>query len=165
MTFLTPSVFLPFVLSPIHLLCLSALLTGDRTLVDVVAHELSHSFFGNGVTSVVFSATVTSVLNYLHSHAHASHFWLNEGWTTYMERLLLQVIKSPAHRDFSFIIGAKSLKDSLKEFEDRPEYQSLVITFERGADPDDAFSTVPYEKGANLILHLGTVFAGFPLFP
>lgn len=82
-----------------------------------------------------------------------------------MERLLLQVVHSPAHRDFSFVIGANSLKDSLKEYEDRPEYQSLVITFERGADPDDAYSTVPYEKGANLILHLGTVFTGFPLFP
>ncbi|KIK04477.1 hypothetical protein K443DRAFT_675932 [Laccaria amethystina LaAM-08-1] len=123
------------------------LLTGDRTLVDVVAHELSHSFFGNGVT-----------------HAHASHFWLNEGWTTYMERLLLQVVYSPAHRDFSFVIGAKALKDSLKEYEDRPEYQSLVITFERGTDPDDAFSSVPYEKGANLILHLERTLGGLDVF-
>ena len=81
-----------------------------------------------------------------------------------MERLLLQVVYSPAHRDFSFVIGAKALQDSLKEFEDRPEYQSLVITFERGADPDDAFSTVPYEKGANLLLHLGTVFTHFCCF-
>ncbi|EDR02480.1 uncharacterized protein LACBIDRAFT_253885 [Laccaria bicolor S238N-H82] len=123
------------------------LLTGDRTLVDVVAHELSHSYFGNGVT-----------------HAHASHFWLNEGWTTYMERLLLQVVYSPAHRDFSFVIGANSLKDSLKEYEDRPEYQSLVITFERGADPDDAYSQVPYEKGANLILHLERTLGGLDVF-
>jgi leukotriene-A4 hydrolase len=28
----------------------AALLTGDRTLVDVVVHELTHSWFGNGVT-------------------------------------------------------------------------------------------------------------------
>lgn len=28
----------------------SALLAGDRTLVDVVVHELTHSWFGNGVT-------------------------------------------------------------------------------------------------------------------
>lgn len=27
-----------------------ALLAGDRTLVDVVVHELTHSWFGNGVT-------------------------------------------------------------------------------------------------------------------
>ena len=29
-----------------------ALLTGDRSLVDVVVHELTHSWFGNGVTYV-----------------------------------------------------------------------------------------------------------------
>ncbi|KAL5495770.1 LAP2_2 [Sanghuangporus weigelae] len=38
------------------------LLAGDRTLVDVVVHELTYSWFGNGVT-----------------HTNASHFWLNEG--------------------------------------------------------------------------------------
>jgi aminopeptidase N len=27
-----------------------ALLTGDRTLVDVVVHEATHSWFGNGIT-------------------------------------------------------------------------------------------------------------------
>jgi leukotriene-A4 hydrolase len=119
------------------------LLTGDRALVDVVVHELTHSFFGNGVT-----------------HAHASHFWLNEGWTTYMERLLLQVIYSPAERGFSFIIGAKALKDALKQYENQPKYQRLVIDFEPGEDPDDAYSSIPYEKGANLILHIERTLGG-----
>ena len=31
-----------------------ALLTGDRSLVDVVVHELTHSWFGNGVTYVIW---------------------------------------------------------------------------------------------------------------
>ncbi|KAF8890429.1 peptidase family M1-domain-containing protein [Infundibulicybe gibba] len=123
------------------------LLAGDRTLVDVVVHELTHSFFGNGVT-----------------HANASHFWLNEGWTTYMERLMLQVLHSPADRGFSYIIGAKSLKDALKEYEDQPKYQQLTIEFEVGEDPDNAFSTVPYEKGSNLILHLERTLGGLDVF-
>jgi leukotriene-A4 hydrolase len=90
-----------------------------------------------------------------HSHAYASHFWLNEGWTTYMERLLQQFLHSPAHRGFQFLIGAKALKDSLKGYANNPKYQRLVIHFEPGEDPDDAYSSIPYEKGANLILHLG----------
>jgi leukotriene-A4 hydrolase len=90
-----------------------------------------------------------------HSHAYASHFWLNEGWTTYMERLLQQFLHSPAHRGFQFLIGAKALKDSLREYANNPKYQRLVIHFEPGEDPDDAYSSIPYEKGANLILHLG----------
>ena len=36
-----------------------ALLTGDRALVDVVVHEVSHSWFGNGVTSVSDSLSNT----------------------------------------------------------------------------------------------------------
>ncbi|EGN92717.1 hypothetical protein SERLA73DRAFT_127308 [Serpula lacrymans var. lacrymans S7.3] len=123
------------------------LLAGDRSLVDVVLHELTHSYFGNGVT-----------------HADASHFWLNEGWTTYMERLLLQVLYSPAHRGLSYIIGAKSLYDDLKQYESRPKYQRLVIHFEPGENPDDAYSDVPYEKGANLILHLERTLGGLDVF-
>lgn len=76
------------------------------------------------------------------SHAHATHFWLNEGWTTYMERLLLQVIHSPADRGFSFLIGYKSLVDDLELYANQPKYQRLVIEFEKGEDPDDAYSKV-----------------------
>ncbi|KAG6849471.1 hypothetical protein H0H93_008198, partial [Arthromyces matolae] len=123
------------------------LLTGDRALVDVVVHELTHSWFGNGVT-----------------HSNASHFWLNEGWTTYIERVLQQTLYSPAHRDFSFIIGAKALKNALKEFEKEPKYQQLVIHFEAGEDPDSAYSSIPYEKGANLILHLERKLGGLEAF-
>jgi leukotriene-A4 hydrolase len=31
----------------------------------------------------------------------------------------------------------------------------LVISFEEGEDPDEAYSSVPYEKGANFLLYLG----------
>ncbi|KAF9261926.1 metalloprotease [Marasmius fiardii PR-910] len=131
-TFLTPTV-----------------ITGDRALVDVVAHEFTHSYFGNGVT-----------------HANASHFWLNEGWTTYIERVLAEKLNSPAHRDFSYMIGYKSLTDALKLFEGqgRTKYQRLVIPFEKGEDPDDAYSTVPYEKGANFLLHIERTLGGLDVF-
>lgn len=47
----------------------------DRENVDVIAHELAHSWSGNLV-----------------SNASWEHFWLNEGWTMYLER---RVCKSP----------------------------------------------------------------------
>ncbi|PPQ84726.1 hypothetical protein CVT25_013808 [Psilocybe cyanescens] len=131
--------------------CLSfltpTLLTGDRTLVDVVVHELTHSWFGNGVT-----------------HANPSHFWLNEGWTTYIERVLQQILHSHAERGFAYVIGSKALYDSLREYESRPKYQRLVISFEEGEDPDDAYSSIPYEKGANFILHLERTLGGLDVF-
>lgn len=89
------------------------------------------------------------------SNAHASHFWLNEGWTTYVERLLLELIHSPGHRGLSYVIGYKSLVDALELFRLTPRYQRLVIAFDVGEDPDAAYSRVPYDKGANLILLLG----------
>jgi leukotriene-A4 hydrolase len=82
-----------------------------------------------------------------------------------MERLLLQVLHSPADRGFSYIIGAKSLVDDLERYADVQRYQRLVIDFETGEDPDDAYSQVPYEKGANLILHLGRLSAATSLSP
>ncbi|KAI5991089.1 peptidase family M1-domain-containing protein [Pisolithus orientalis] len=123
------------------------LLTGDRTLVDVVVHEITHSWFGNGIT-----------------HANACHFWLNEGWTTYIERLLQQILRTPAHRDFSFLIGSKMLYDDLKLYESRPAYQRLEIAFEHGENPDDAYSSVPYEKGANFLLHIERTLGGLDVF-
>ncbi|GJE92025.1 peptidase family M1-domain-containing protein [Phanerochaete sordida] len=131
--------------------CLSfltpTLLAGDRSLVDVVVHELTHSWFGNGVT-----------------HAHATHFWLNEGWTTYMERLLLEKLHGPAERGFSYLMGAKALHDALKLYDAQPRYQRLVIDFTPGEDPDDAYSRVPYDKGANFLLHIERTLGGLDVF-
>ena len=42
--------------------------------MDVIAHELAHSWSGNLVTN-----------------ASWEHFWLNEGWTTYLERRVKKV--------------------------------------------------------------------------
>jgi len=77
---------------------------------------------------------------------------------------LQQVLHSPAHRGFSFVIGSKALNDALKEYADRPKYQRLIINFERGEDPDDAYSSIPYEKGANFILHLERTLGGLDIF-
>lgn len=110
-------------------------------------HELTHSWFGNGVT-----------------HAHASHFWLNEGWTTYVERVLLEIIHSPAHRGLSSVIGYKGLLDALAFFEDKPKYQKLVIDFDYGENPDSAYSRVPYDKGANFLLHIERTLGGLEVF-
>ncbi|TYZ68125.1 hypothetical protein PybrP1_011985 [[Pythium] brassicae (nom. inval.)] len=45
------------------------LLAGDRSLADVVAHEIAHSWTGNLVTNRSWR-----------------DFWLNEGWTMWLER-------------------------------------------------------------------------------
>jgi leukotriene A-4 hydrolase/aminopeptidase len=119
MTFLTPTV-----------------IAGDRSLVDVVAHELAHSWTGNLVTN-----------------ATAEHFWLNEGFTVWAERRILRAIRGEEAAALSWAIGQKDLDDSLARFADKPEL-TLLRTRLQGVDPDDAFSSIPYEKGARFVVAL-----------
>lgn len=128
-----------------------SLVCGDRSATDVLLHELCHSWSGN----------LTSCVNW-------ESFWLNEGWTVYLERLLLQKVhgeeEGPAHRGFSYIIGARGLKDALAGFSRTPRFQRLMPKYEEGEDPDDAFSTIPYDKGSNFLLHLERVVGGLDVF-
>lgn len=105
------------------------LLAGDRSLADVVAHEIAHSWTGNLVTN-----------------ASWDHFWLNEGWTTWLQRqIMVQVHGDPRFLDLDALGGWKSLQDTV-EHEMPAKYTSLVLDIGDG-DPDDAYSTVAYEKG------------------
>jgi hypothetical protein len=113
MTFLTPTV-----------------LAGDRSLVDVVAHELAHSWTGNLVTN-----------------ATMDHFWLNEGFTTWAERRILEALRGEEAAAVSWAIGRTALKESLARFgADSP--MTVLRTHLEGVDPDDVYSSVPYEKGS-----------------
>ncbi|KAM7193815.1 Peptidase family M1 domain containing protein [Rhypophila sp. PSN 637] len=123
--------------NPIFTFATPTIISGDRQNVDVIAHELSHSWSGNLVTSCSWE-----------------HFWLNEGWTTYLERRLVSAVHGDsAHFDFSAIIGWKALEESVDGFGKDHEFTKLLISH-KGIDPDDAFSTVPYEKGFHFIWSL-----------
>jgi leukotriene-A4 hydrolase len=88
------------------------------------------------------------------SNASWEHFWLNEGWTTYLERRLQAVIHGgDKYRDFSAIIGWKALSDSIESFGEDHEFTKLIPDL-KGKDPDDAFSSVPYEKGFAFLYYL-----------
>lgn len=124
--------------NPIFTFVTPTVISGDRENVDVIAHELSHSWSGNLV-----------------SNCSWEHFWLNEGWTTYLERRLQMAIHGddPAYRDFSAIIGWTALSDSIEHFGVDHEFTKLVVDL-KGKDPDDAFSTVPYEKGFTFLYYI-----------
>ncbi|KAL5364578.1 peptidase family M1-domain-containing protein [Aspergillus floccosus] len=122
--------------NPIFTFATPSIISKDRENVDVIAHELAHSWSGNLVTN-----------------ASWEHFWLNEGWTTYLERRILAAVHGEAYRHFSAIIGWKALSDSVDHFGHDHEFTKLITDL-KGKDPDDAFSSIPYEKGFNFLFHL-----------
>ncbi|SPN97360.1 related to leukotriene-A4 hydrolase long isoform [Cephalotrichum gorgonifer] len=123
--------------NPVYTFATPTLISGDRQNVDVIAHELAHSWSGNLVTSCSWE-----------------HFWLNEGWTIYLERRIGAALHGEPERDFSAIIGWKALEDSINQYGADHEYTKLIPNLQDGVDPDDAFSTVPYEKGFHFLYYL-----------
>lgn len=105
------------------------LLAGDRSLVNVLAHELAHSWTGNLVTN-----------------ANAEHFWLNEGFTVFAERRILEALEGADVAALHAAVGFQRLKKAFEQHAARPELTRLRTPL-AGIDPDDAFSAVPYEKG------------------
>jgi aminopeptidase N len=99
----------------------------------VVAHELAHSWTGNLV-----------------SNASAEHFWLNEGFTVYAERRILEAIWGREHSELHAAVGRQELERALADFAEQPELTRLRTQL-LGIDPDLAFSVVPYEKGYLLL--------------
>ncbi|KAI8604549.1 peptidase family M1-domain-containing protein [Dissophora ornata] len=123
-----------------------SLLAGDRSLVDVVAHEIAHSWMGNLVTT-----------------ENWEHFWLNEGFTVFVERKILGRMKGKEHSDFSAILGHKALQESVDLYGKEHPFTALRPCL-REEDPDDAFSRVPYEKGFNLLYYLEKHLGGAEVF-
>lgn len=120
----------------------TTLLAGDRSLANVIAHEISHSWTGNLVTNESWE-----------------EFWLNEGITTFIERRILSKLLGEKERHLQAIDGWNDLKNAVARFEDRPHLTALVPML-TGVHPDDAYSVIPYEKGHAFLFYLETLLGG-----
>jgi len=118
------------------------LLAGDRSLANVVAHEIAHSWFGNFVTSETWES-----------------FWMNEGFTVFLERKIVKALQGKAHQDLHAQIGLNDLEKSIDRFGADHPFTCLCPRLQ-GVDPDDAFSSVPYEKGFNFLTYLENLVGG-----
>ncbi|MYN07118.1 M1 family metallopeptidase [Pseudoduganella aquatica] len=115
MTFLTPT-----------------MIAGDRSLVDLIAHELAHSWSGNLVTN-----------------ASWKHWWLNEGFTTYVTTRIVESLYGAEVAQMGLQLEQEELYASLKDIP--PAKQALVTR-----DPDTGSATytdegLAYPKGAWLL--------------
>ncbi len=114
------------------------ILAGDKSLVSLVAHELAHSWSGNLVTNATWR-----------------DFWLNEGFTTYLERRIIEAVYGINRREMEATLGKRSLLEELTGTDERDQILHVDL---KGRDPDDGFTGVPYEKGALFLRHLEEKF-------
>jgi leukotriene-A4 hydrolase len=108
-------------------------IAGDRSLVSLVAHELAHSWSGNLVTNATWD-----------------DFWLNEGFTTYIENRIVEEIYGREVAEMESLLALRELKDLVADPKMKPDDTRLHLDL-AGRDPDEGTSDIAYEKGANLL--------------
>ena len=114
------------------------LLTGDKSLLSVVAHELAHSWAGNLV-----------------SNATWGDFWLNEGFSVYVERRIVEEVFGRRQADMEAVLGFQSLNKEMEALDERDWIMSVELA---GRNPDEGFTEVPYEKGTLFLRRLEQKF-------
>ncbi len=119
------------------------ILAGDKSLVSLVAHELAHSWSGNLVTNATWR-----------------DFWLNEGFTVYVENRIQEAVFGRERALMEATLEVQELEVELARL--KPADQVLHVDLS-GRDPDDGFTAVPYIKGMLFLLSLEAA-AGRPTF-
>ncbi len=107
------------------------IIAGDGSLVTLIAHELAHSWSGNLVTM-----------------ASWNDFWLNEGFTMYIENRIMEKIDGRETADMLALINFQDLHQTLNQLQknDRAEDTRLKLDLE-GRNPDEGMTDIAYDKG------------------
>ncbi|CAM3831633.1 M1 family metallopeptidase [Rheinheimera salexigens] len=111
---------------------------GDASLVNLIAHELAHSWSGNLVTNATWR-----------------DLWLNEGFTSYVENRIMEQVFGTERAVMEQVLSVQDLKAELKQL---PADDSILFVDLKGRDPDAAFSGVPYSKGQLFLMFLEQKF-------
>jgi leukotriene-A4 hydrolase len=106
-------------------------LAGDRSLVGLVAHELSHSWSGNLVTNAVWPDS-----------------WLNEGVTSYFENRIMEALYGPKRAAQEAALSWADMESALKELGATAPGTRLHDDSE---SEDGGASGIVYDKGATFL--------------
>ncbi len=109
------------------------IISGDRSLVSLIAHELAHSWSGNLVTNSTWG-----------------DFWLNEGFTMYAERRITEEVYGKRFADMEALLGFQDLHDALTKLGKDSSSTRLAGDL-AGRNPDDIPYAIAYEKGYSFL--------------
>jgi len=102
------------------------IITGDRSNVDVIAHELAHSWSGNLVTNATWADS-----------------WLNEGFTTYFENRIDEALYG---KERAATLADLSWDDLQRDLKEAPPAKTRLHGDEGGS-----YGSLDYDKGATFL--------------
>ena len=112
------------------------IIVGDKSQVYVATHEMAHSWTGNTVTC-----------------QNWEDFWLNEGFTVFVERHVSGILYGNDFAKVEAQLGNTTLWNSMVDYGLLSSYSSIHPVL-KGDNPDHSFSEVPYEKGFQLLWYM-----------
>jgi leukotriene-A4 hydrolase len=99
------------------------IITGDKSNVDVIAHELAHSWSGNLVTNATWADS-----------------WLNEGFTTYFENRIDEALYG---KERAATLADLSWDDLQRDLKEAPPAKTRLHGDETGS-----YGSLDYDKGS-----------------
>ena len=109
-------------------------IAGDKSLVSLIAHELSHSWSGNLATNAVWE-----------------DFWLNEGMTTYAEGRVVEELYGKKSAEEHAALSIDAMNKAVAENGGRGGTDTRLHLDLKGRHPDDGLTDIAYEKGAEFL--------------
>jgi leukotriene-A4 hydrolase len=103
------------------------IITGDKSNVDVIAHELAHSWSGNLVTNATWSDS-----------------WLNEGFTTYFENRIDEALYG---KERAATLADLSWDNLQRDLKGAPDAKATRLH----GDPEGVFGELDYNKGSTFL--------------
>jgi hypothetical protein len=127
--------------NPVVTFATPTIIAGDRSLVSLLAHELAHSWSGNLVTNRTWD-----------------DFWLNEGFTVYVESRIMERLYGADYADMLRVLGKGELDKTLGwMMKESPDDSHLRLHL-GDRDPDEGLTDIAYEKGRFFLMMLEQLY-------